>query len=188
MERVRTAEARSVLSGGFWKEAARFLPRLRRSGRHLTRNAADAEDLAQEVLIRAVAKQHTLRDPEKLEGWLLAIQKTVHLNAQRGLARRFEVLDGGLSRAAREPTGDLEQELTSRSLEDALQHALEQLPEAWAEALWLREVEELSYQEIARAQKCPVGTVRSRLARARAAMADQLGRGGGHAGLRRTVE
>ncbi len=87
---------------------------------------------------------------------------------------RFEVLDGGLSPKRREPAGDLERELLRGSLSDELSAALDALPEDQREALWLREVEELTYEEIAAVQGCPVGTVRSRLARARSAMVEEM--------------
>ena len=76
--------------------------------------------------------------------------------------------------------GDLEREILDRSLTDELLRALETLPEEWRETLWLREVEDLSYEEIARVLDCPMGTVRSRLARARAAAAACLGNGDAH--------
>ncbi|HYG68920.1 MAG TPA: sigma-70 family RNA polymerase sigma factor, partial [Anaeromyxobacteraceae bacterium] len=64
------------------------------------------------------------------------------------------------------------------TLDPALAAALDALPAAWREALWLREVDERSYAEIAKIQGCPVGTVRSRLARARAALQEHLLKGG----------
>ena len=76
--------------------------------------------------------------------------------------------------------GDLEREILDRSFDDELLAALDTLPRDWREALWLREVEELSYEEIATVVGCPLGTVRSRLARARAAMASRLGNGAEH--------
>ena len=150
------------------------LPTLMRVGRRLVRPPAQPEDLVQETVARALERRGELRDPAQLRGWLLAIQRTVHLNTVRGLRPRLEVLQGGAGAATPppEPRGDLEAELHARTLSPSLQAGLGALPEEWRETLWLREVEELSYEEIAQAQGCPVGTVRSRLARARAAMLD----------------
>ena len=148
------------------------LPRLRSRGRRLTRNLADAEDLTQDTLLRALGQRQQLRDPERLPGWLAAAQRTVHLNGRRAAAVRLELVqpEGRVP----EPAGDLAAELEGRGLSDEMSRALAALPEEWRAALLLRELDELSYAEIAQRQGCPVGTVRSRLARARAAMAAAL--------------
>lgn len=151
------------------------LPVLLRVGRRLTRSDADAEDLAQDTLLRALSRVDEVRDPERTRAWLLSVQRTVFLNGRRGLRARLEVLEGGLSEKQGEETcGDLENEILSRSVDDTLVAALDELPAEWREALLLREVDELSYAEIAEVQGCPVGTVRSRLARAREAMHRRL--------------
>lgn len=166
----------------------RHVPSLLRMGRRLTKNDAEAEDLVQETLVRAVQRRGELRDPTRLRAWLLTIERSVFLNSVRGLRPRLEVLDGGLFPARVELTGDLERELLAGSLSDELSAALDALPEEQREALWLREVEELSYEEIAGVQQCPVGTVRSRLARARGAVLEHVSaanrrRDSGNAGL-----
>ncbi len=163
---------------GFVERASAHLPALLGFARRLTRSAADAEDLVQDTLVRAIEKRAELRDPTQLKPWLLAIERTTWLNSRRGLRARLEVLEGGPSSRERdEPSGDLEREILARSVDDELLRALERLPDPWREALWLREVEELSYEEIASIAGCPVGTVRSRLARARAAMLEELEEG-----------
>lgn len=160
----------------FLRRALSHLPALLRAGRVLTGRAADAEDLAQETLMRAVDKRQSLENPERLKAWLLTIQRNVHLNSVRGLRLRFEVLEGGLSDAERqraEPSAPPAL-VPAEAIDDELQAALDALQPEWREALWLREVEELSYEEIARVQQCPSGTVRSRLARARATLIEKL--------------
>jgi RNA polymerase sigma-70 factor, ECF subfamily len=156
-------------------------PALRRFARRLTRNHADAEDVLQDTLMRALEKRGELREPGRLRAWLLAIVRTCWLNSRRGLRSKIEVLH------ERQPEpgehiagGDLEHEILDRSLTDELLLALEALPEEWRQTLWLREVEDLSYEEIARVLSCPLGTVRSRLTRARAAAAASLGKGETH--------
>ena len=156
-------------------------PSLRRFARRLTRNHADAEDVFQQTLVKALEKRGELRDPAHLRPWLLAIARTSWLNSRRGLRSRLEVLGGERSLHGVEGwRGDLEREILDRSLTDELLRALETLPEEWRETLWLREVEDLSYEEIARVLDCPLGTVRSRLARARAAAAACLGKRDAH--------
>jgi RNA polymerase sigma-70 factor, ECF subfamily len=156
-------------------------PSLRRFARRLTRNHADAEDVVQDTLIRALEKRGELREPGRLRAWLMAIVRTCWFNSRRGLRNRFEVLQGrrfpGVDLG---PRGDLEREILDRSFTEDLLRALETLPDEWRETLWLREVEDLSYEEIAQVLKCPLGTVRSRLARARAAAAAFLGKGETH--------
>jgi RNA polymerase sigma-70 factor (ECF subfamily) len=169
-------------------EMLRHIPSLMRMGKRLTKSEAEAEDLVQETLMRAMQHGSELRDPAQMRAWLLTIERRLFLNSRRGLRPRLEVLDGGLSPSRREPTGDLERELMAGSLGDELEAALETLPEEQREALWLREVEELTYDEIAEVQGCPLGTVRSRLARARGALAEHIAGAGrrkesGNAGL-----
>jgi RNA polymerase sigma-70 factor (ECF subfamily) len=138
----------------------------------LTGSRADAEDLAHDTLVRALEKKEQVRDPEAMPGWLASIQRTVYLNERRTPRARLELLR--VPEPGSEPRGDLAAELEARGLSDEMAAALASLPAEWREALLLREVDELSYEEIARAQRCPIGTVRSRLARARAAMLDAL--------------
>lgn len=156
-------------------------PSLRRFARRLTRNDADAEDVLQDTLLRALEKRNELREPGRLRAWLLTIVRTSWLNSRRGLRTRLEVLQGGQSLPAElGARGDLEREILDRSFSDDLLLALQSLPEEWRETLWLREVDDLSYEEIARLLGCPLGTVRSRLARARAAAAAWLVKGEAH--------
>ncbi|WP_426752703.1 RNA polymerase sigma factor [Myxococcus sp. Y35] len=168
----------------FIERALEHLPALRRVGRRLTGSAAEADDLVQETVARALECRGELRDPERLKGWLLAVQRTVFLNSRRGMRPRLEVLAGGLGKdAVCEPSVDLESELHARTLSSAMRSALDSLAPEWRDALWLREVEELSYEEIAQVQGCPVGTVRSRLARARLAMFEFLEKEKAHGSL-----
>lgn len=157
------------------KHILEHLPLLLRVGRRLTKNEADAEDLAQDTLTRALSRMDELRDKNKSRAWLLTIQRSIFLNQRRGPRARFEVLEGGLGDPIQpEPSGNLESEILSHTLDDELHAALEALPENWREAVLLRELEELSYAEIAQIQNCPIGTVRSRLARARQTLQQDL--------------
>lgn len=168
----------------FIERALEHLPALRRVGRRLTGSAVEADDLVQETLARALEQRGALKEPASLRAWLLAVQRTVFLNSRRGLRPRLEVLEGGRGQPLPpEPSADLEVELHAHALSEGMRAALDSLAPEWRDALWLREVEELSYDEIAQVQGCPVGTVRSRLARARLAVFDFLEKEKSHGSL-----
>lgn len=146
-----------------------------RLARRLARSAADAEDLCQVALLRAFEHRGELRDPKAARAWLLTLTRRLHLNRVRDERPHLTLLKGSAEEAGAEgPVGNLSDELHARSLSDETAAALRALPEEQATALWLREVEGLSYEELADVFDCPVGTVRSRLARARAAMLEAL--------------
>jgi RNA polymerase sigma-70 factor (ECF subfamily) len=149
---------------------------LHRLARRLCSTRADAEDLAQEALVRAFEKRASLREPERVRGWVLSTMRNLHLNRVRDDKPHLLVLGGDrpAEGTAGEPRGDFEQEMQDRHLPDDLLLALRALPEEQASAIWLREVEGLSYEELAEAMGTPIGTVRSRLARARASMLERL--------------
>jgi len=142
--------------------------------RRLTRSEADAEDLVQATVVRAIEHRAELRDDERMRAWLLRVQRTVLLNGRRGLAHKLERIHGTLFES--EPHGDLETELLERELPDELDRALARLSGEHRDALLLRELEGLTYEEIAAIQQCPIGTVRSRIARARLALYEMLSR------------
>ncbi|MGK4004516.1 RNA polymerase sigma factor [Sorangium sp. So ce1036] len=151
------------------------LPSLLRAARRLTRSQEDAEDLVQATVVRAIERRADLRDEERMRAWLLRVERSVLLNATRGARQRLEVIEGGRgAESVPEPRGDLEAEIVERGLDDEVERALTSLPQEWREALLLREVEDLSYEEIAELKGCPVGTVRSRLSRARRALIERL--------------
>ena len=140
--------------------------------RYLLRNAADAEDAAQECYLRAFRHFETFRGGP-IKPWLLAILRNVCRAeyARRGvLAAAVDNLDeaentsdGLWSEAQSSPETETLQRLDGESM----QRLITQLPGAFREALVLREVNDLSYREIADVTGVPVGTVMSRLARAR---------------------
>lgn len=166
------------MSVSFSEHLLAELTSLLRVARRLTRSEADAEDLVQATIVRAIERSSDLRDGERMRSWLLRVQRTVHLNGARGLARKFEILKGGLSEVE-EPRSDFEAQETERGFDDELEDALGRLAPDLRDALLLREVEGLGYHEIAEVQQCPVGTVRSRLARARQALLQALSKSDG---------
>lgn len=127
------------------------------AARHLTRNAEDAEDLAQEALVDAYRNLRTLRDLDKFRGWLFGILRHKCLNALRRRAPEHLALD------------DFAETLPSPAPDDGTDLALllDQLPLAMREVLAARYVQELSYEEIAEALGANVNAVRVRCFRAR---------------------
>lgn len=142
--------------------------------RHLSRNDHDAEDIAQESFLRALRFFGSFRGDNE-RGWLLAIVRHVAHSAHRRdrvarITAEFNDALHSASVAAEGPVRDMDrQEAGAR-----LQSALDQLPLQFREVLVLRELEDLSYDEISRIVRVPIGTVMSRLSRARARLAHTL--------------
>ena len=135
--------------------------------RWLTRNDADAEDVVQDACLRAMRFFSSLRH-DNARAWLLAIVR----NTWYSRASRRSTISRDHSRAAasQEPADealDPEERLLQQHTVARVRAALEQLPADYREVLLLREIEGLSYKEIAEVLSVPMGTVMSRLARAR---------------------
>lgn len=145
-----------------------------RFARWLSRSPADADDILQEAVLRAFRGFDALRGSDA-KAWLLAIVRNCHLTAleqqrRRGfvpLPEESDVRDGGALVAT---TPDPESTSMRRDEERILDRLMSALPEEHREILVLREIEELDYREIAAVINVPIGTVMSRLARARAAL------------------
>jgi RNA polymerase sigma-70 factor (ECF subfamily) len=134
--------------------------------RWLVRDAALAEDVVQDAMLRALTYFETVRG-DNPRGWLLRIVRTVaydRLASQS--ARPWVPLDDALPDSAESP----EAVAAQAERHETLGHALEALPPELREAIVLRELEELSYRDIAGITGVPVGTVMSRLWRARQAL------------------
>jgi RNA polymerase sigma-70 factor (ECF subfamily) len=135
--------------------------------RWMTRNAADAEDIAQEAMLRAFRFFDTFRG-EDGRVWLLTIVRNTYLtwirrkSPQQNSAEFDERIHTDLE-AAITPERSVLQQATSEDV----RHAIEQLPPEFREVILMREIEELSYKEIAAITQAPLGTVMSRLSRAR---------------------
>jgi RNA polymerase sigma-70 factor, ECF subfamily len=144
-----------------------LLPRLWRFALRLTRSAADAEDLMQRSCLRALEKRAQWRPDSALLSWLFAIMHTVWLNELRAVQRRREGgFTGGLEADEFEDTsraGDPEYQLMCKQIVQAVGA----LPEAQRVVMVLVAVEGFSYREAAEIMDVPIGTVMSRLSRAR---------------------
>jgi RNA polymerase sigma factor (sigma-70 family) len=143
--------------------------------RWLTGSGVDAEDVAQDACLRALAALERGR-PERPRAWLMAVTRNAAFDWLARNRPRALVLAGDAVEAeaqgAIDPPGPETFEAVDRA---ALAAAIAALPMVFRETLVMREVNGLSYQEIAVATESPVGTVMSRLARARALLAEKLG-------------
>ena len=137
-----------------------LIPRLRRYARALVGERAAADDLVQDTLERAWSKLHLYRRGSDLRAWLFTVMHNVHVNRLRA-TRPTDPLDDEMPELAQRATqGDA---LMVRDLE----RAVAVLPLAQRQVLLLVALEDLSYEETARVLEIPIGTVMSRLARAR---------------------
>jgi RNA polymerase sigma-70 factor, ECF subfamily len=148
-----------------------LIPRLRRYARALAGDRAAADDLVQDTLERAWSKLHLFRPGTDLRAWLFTVMHNVYVNQLRAV-RPGTPLDDEmpeLARPARESEG-----LELRDLDLAIRR----LPPEQREVLLLVALEDMSYGEAARTLDIPIGTVMSRLARAREKLRVGLGIGG----------
>ena len=159
------------------------LDSLYRTALRLTRVPADAEDLVQETYLRAFRAADRFEPGTNLKAWLFTILHNAARNRLRDRARatvtfNSEVVDraadaspeAGLSSAAETPETLLLRDI----LDPDLQAAVDALPDPFRQAVWLRDVEEFSYAEIAEMLAIPVGTVMSRISRGRRQLFERL--------------
>jgi RNA polymerase sigma-70 factor (ECF subfamily) len=148
----------------------------------LTRDADRAQDLVQDTYLKAFRARARFTEGTNLKAWLFTILHNTWRNRQRDRARTRIDFDSEAVEAAAETVGDVrasavespEALLLRAGLDVELRAALDRLPPAFREAVWLRDVEELSYQEIAQVLEIPVGTVMSRISRGRRQLVQEL--------------
>ncbi len=152
------------------------LDSLYRTARLLTRNEDAAEDLVQETAIRAWRGWTSLRSFTSLKPWLLQILHRTFLNTVRAEERRPPFLDIQIDELLSHPVLSIENDETAPGapFSDDIFVALESLPSTFREALWLVDVEELKLSEVAEVMGVPVGTVASRVHRARRLLRELL--------------
>jgi RNA polymerase sigma-70 factor, ECF subfamily len=150
-----------------------LLPRLRRFARSLSRNQHDADDLVQSAVERAWRNLAQFKPGASLAGWMFGIMRNAWLDNLRSRKRRGEVAlpDDSGEHPAVSPV-DTDTNLWSVS------EAMNKLPEEQRLAIALVLVEGLSYKEAAEVLEVPIGTLTSRLARGRTALATALGDAG----------
>jgi len=157
---------------GLQRQIVEVLPRLRRLARVLARDVADADDLVQTTVERALARQDQWRPGTRLDSWMFRIMKNAWIDESRARSRRGRVFapeeqgevigfDGAAAVQAR---------LTARDVA----RAMARLPEDQRLAIALVLVEGLSYKEAAEVLEVPAGTLTSRLVRGRMALLADL--------------
>lgn len=158
-------------------ELVELLPRLRRFARALARDPHDADDLVQTAIERALAAAGQLRADAPVAGWVFGILRHAWIDEQRARGRRARLFATGESA---EEVADPARGAPLDSI--TVQDAVARLPEEQRLAVALVLVEGLSYKEAAHVMEVPIGTLTSRLARARDALQAMLGERDGAGG------
>jgi RNA polymerase sigma-70 factor (ECF subfamily) len=158
------------------------LPRMRRFARGLTGSAVEADDLVQSACERALSRAHQFQEGTRFDSWMFRIVQTIWIDQLRSQnTRREDAEEAGMHVGTDEPGRRVEARLALDEVRIALKH----LPAEQRSALMLVTVDGLSYKEAAEIADVPVGTIMSRLARARVALQAKLDAGGG---LRRSTQ
>jgi RNA polymerase sigma-70 factor (ECF subfamily) len=178
VERVQHGDQRA-----YEELVVKYERKIQRMLARMVRDAAEVEDITQEAFIKAYRALPQFRGESAFYTWLYRIALNSARNHLVAQGRRKVPMTTELS-ADEADTGELgeslrdnntpESELMSKQVAQTVNRALEQLPEDLRTAITLREMEGLSYDEIAETMGCPVGTVRSRIFRAREAVAERL--------------
>ena len=140
----------------------------------LTHNREEAEDLVQEAYLKALKGFASFQQGTNFRAWMYRILRNTFLTSRSGLSVKMTVPLDREEDAVGRPTDTPEAALLARADQQMLQSALERLPVQFREVILLCDVEEMSYQEIAEIVGIPIGTVMSRLSRARKSMRELL--------------
>ena len=158
-------------------EALQHVDSLYGAAMRLTRNPSDAEDLVQETYLKAFRFEGQFQEGTNLKAWLHTILHNTFLNMRRRAGRDPVAVD---SDVVERSAGDAdtvvtpEQLLLRDTLDADLQQAIDALPDVFRQAVWLRDVEEFSYAEIAEMLDIAPGTVMSRISRGRRMLHERL--------------
>lgn len=161
---------------------SKYQRRLLRLLGRILHNQSDVEDIAQETFLKAYRALPKFRNESAFYTWLYRIAVNTarnHISSKHNqvfVSDQIQSQDGETFSLLDNLTdGETpETHMHNREIIEALQKALDELPEQLRQAIVLRELEGLSYEEIATTMDCPVGTVRSRIFRAREAISEQL--------------
>lgn len=169
----------------FGDQLVAVLPRLRRFARGLTGSSVEADDLVQAACERALARRHQFQEGTRFDSWMFRIVQTIWIDQIRSREVRKSDGDIGEDRlGSDEPVRRVEARLTLAEV----RQAVDRLTPDQRAALLLVTVEGLSYKEAAEVVDVPVGTIMSRLARARIALQLQLEAAGGMRRSRKDAE
>jgi len=129
----------------------------------------DIDDLAQEVFVKVYHSIKALKHPAQFKSWLHRIAVSVYLDEHRRRKKRQErfVADERVLASQADPRANPGQQFARQELQARLQEAIDHLPEEFKLAIVLREIQDLSYEEIAETLQCSIGTVRSKIFRGR---------------------
>ncbi|ANE77997.1 RNA polymerase subunit sigma-70 [Mycobacterium adipatum] len=173
-------ESDAELAARFERDTAPLRPVLMRGARRLTRNEADAEDLLQDALMHAFMGFRRFEPGTNLNAWLFRIMHNRWISNHRMRQRRpaehavGSVADLDLPAAMMRSAPSAEATAMEVLPDADIKAALNQLPEGFRTALYYADVQGLTYAETARVMGTPVGTVMSRVFRARAQLRDTL--------------
>ena len=142
----------------------------------LVRNQSNAKDLVQETYLKALSGFASFQPGTNFRAWMFRILRNTFLSSRSTLDRRMTVEIGSEDDVPALPgtSATAESLLIQRSQQDAVRNAIEQLPGIFREVLLLCDVEGASYREISETLSIPIGTVMSRLARARKAVRESV--------------
>ena len=173
---IAAGESATPASARFSDQLIAVLPRLRRFARGLTGSAAEGDDLVQAACERALAREHQYQEGTRFDSWMFRIVQTIWIDQIRARDVRKEDGDAAAERLGSDaPVRRIEARLALAEV----RQAMGRLPPDQRAVLMLVTVEGLSYKEAAAAAGVPVGTIMSRLARARIALHQQLETGAG---------
>lgn len=168
----------------FEAEVLPHLDAMHRTAIRLTRNPSDADDLVQDAVVKAYRFFDSYEAGTNIRAWLLKILSNVFFSKYRRnvlegnvatLAASDPVSDGWMSAASMNASREPEKLFERPILESAVARVMDDIPEDFRTVLVLVDVEGMTYREVADAMGCPIGTVMSRLHRARRAVAQKLG-------------
>ena len=160
-------------SDTFESQLAQLLPRLRRFAFALSRNAADADDLAQATIERALRSRDQWQPGTRLDSWLYRIMRNLWIDTVRSRGRRekHEAPEDAAKDVGEDPREAMH---ASMELQRAMS-AMERLPDEQREVVALILIEGFGYREVSEMLELPIGTVSSRLVRGRMALLEMLG-------------
>jgi RNA polymerase sigma-70 factor (ECF subfamily) len=160
-------------SGSFENQLAALLPRLRRFAHALSRNPADADDLAQATVERALRSQAQWQPGTRLDSWIYRIMRNLWIDTVRARGRKDKVEAPAelADRLGEDPRGAIEASIDLKRIMAAMQR----LPEEQREIVALILIEGFGYRETAEMLDLPIGTVSSRLVRGRTALLAMVG-------------
>ncbi len=169
-------DRKKVSTAEFEQAALPEISHLYTSAFYLTRSKTEAEDLVQETYLRAFRFFDKFETGTNVRAWLLSILRNLFINRYQQKKREPEIVDwqridqvyeSMVGQGKKAERDNPENQLISQFMDEEVERALRELPEEFRMAIVLVDIEELSYEEAAKAIECPIGTVRSRISRGR---------------------